>query len=295
MKILVTGTGGILGSEVCKYLSEKGIDVEAFNRSVFFNQSPDEHFHLLEGFDCIIHAAANTDVEGCEVNSRECYKDNTLFTERLAIASSKSNCKFIYISSTGIYGTGNATEPYTEFDPVKPTTHHHHSKWLGECAVNRYCASALVLRTGWLFGGLPESEKNFVARRIEEAIKTKNRCIFSNNTQIGVPTSIYDFTPKLYELLLNNEIGTFNLVNTNTASRFEYVSKIIELAEIDIDVEPVTASSFKRKANVSSNETAIALKLSMLGYSDLPCWSDSLESYIKDDLKEWITRLKNEQ
>lgn len=295
MRILVTGKGGILGSTVFEYFLKKGVEIEAFNRHGFFDRSPAEHFQLFDGFDIIIHAAANTDVESCEVDPIKCYKDNTLFTERLAIAASKANCKFVYISSTGIYGIGNVSEPYTEFDPVEPTTHHHNSKWLGECVVNRYCTSALVLRTGWLFGGPPESKKNFVARRIDEAVRSKTRCISSNITQIGVPTFAFDVASKLYELLISDETGTFNIVNTNIASRFEYVSKIIELAELDIIVKPVSADGFARKANVSNNESARALKLLMLGYSELPCWSDSLERYIKNDLWGWITRLKNDQ
>ncbi|WP_292311532.1 hypothetical protein, partial [Marivivens sp.] len=42
--------------------------------------------------------------------------DNSLLTERLAYAASKANCKLIFISSTGIYGTEKTKEPYYEYD-----------------------------------------------------------------------------------------------------------------------------------------------------------------------------------
>ena len=58
----------------------------------------------FDTFDCIVHAGANTDVEACESDWEKCYRDNTLLTEILAIEASQAKCKFVYISSTGIYG-----------------------------------------------------------------------------------------------------------------------------------------------------------------------------------------------
>ena len=285
----------MLGAEIRSYFLSRGITVEVFNRRVVFKQSLQEQAKFIDGYDCIIHAAAKTNLEDCENNYRDCYRDNTLLTERLAIASSNSNCKFIYISSTGVYGAGNPSLPYTEFDAVEPTTHYHNSKRLGENAVNSYCKNPLILRAGWLFGGVPENEKNFVARRIEEAVNAKKKYIFSNKSQLGNPTSVHDFAITLHEMVMNDETGTFNLINTNTASRFEYVSEIIKLAELDVKVRPIGSENFERKAKVSHNEAAIPLKLEMLGYAKLPSWSHSLEKYIKTDLRSWIEALKNDK
>ena len=295
MKILVTGASGLIGSTLCKYLTERGQDVEIFDRDAFSFNKKTRNMKALEKFDCIVHAGANTDVEICESEPANCYRDNTLLTEILANGASRGNCKFVYISSTGVYGNEKCDDPYTEFDAVKPTTHHHNSKWLGECAVRQYCSDFLILRAGWIFGGSPHNSKNFVARRIEEAISSAKNQIFSNYRQIGAPTFAGDFVSRLYEMVIADEVGVFNLVNERTASRFEYVSKIIELAGIDVEVLPISPDSFNRKANVPDNESAIALKLTQLGYPKLPEWPDSLKSYIDADLKIWINQLKNER
>jgi len=293
MRILVTGGSGLLGSTLCKHLIGKGHLVENFDRSSFSFDKKISNVKSFDTFDCIVHAGANTDVEACESDWEKCYRDNTLLTEILAIEASQAKCKFVYISSTGIYGNEKYDEPYTENDAVNPTTHHHKAKWLGECAVRQYCNNFLILRAGWLFGGIPSNGKNFVARRIEEALSANEKKIFSNPQQIGVPTYTKDFVLRLYEMLIAHEIGTFNVVNEGRASRFEYVSKIIELAGIDIEIAPAYHNSFKRKANVSNNETAIPLKATQLGYKKLPQWSDSLKSYIDVDLKNWVEDLKN--
>lgn len=288
MKILITGASGLLGSALFEYLTNQGETVARFNRSTFLWQDHNANVERLKEYDCVIHAAANTNVEACELDPTSCYKDNTLLTERLAFAASKTNCKFVYVSSTGIYGTEKATDPYTEYNSVNPTTHHHRAKWLGEQAVNQFINNALILRTGWIFGGKPENPKNFVVRRIEEASISESKQIQSNSQQRGVPTFVSDFAVNLYGLLNSDEVGTFNLVNQGCASRFEYVSKIIEFAGFDVKVLPTTAGAFNRKAQVSDNETAITLKLQQLGYQALPNWQDSLKQYIQTDLNDWL-------
>ena len=122
MKILITGSSGLLGSYLFEFLKMNGESVKRFNRNKLSYRNNQTNIDQLIGFDCIIHAAANTNVEACEIDPISCYKDNTLLTERLAYAAGKAKCKFIYISSTGIYGTGKKSEPFTEYDEVKPTT-----------------------------------------------------------------------------------------------------------------------------------------------------------------------------
>lgn len=293
MKILITGSNGLLGSTLFDYLTLKGEFVERFNRNNFSWDSHKLNIDQFITFDCIIHAAANTNVEACELDPQSCYKDNALLTERLAYAANEAKCKFIYISSTGIYGKSKKSEPYNEYDAVNPTTHHHKSKWLGEQAVNKYIKNALILRSGWIFGGNPDNPKNFVARRIEEALNSSSKQIQSNSQQIGVPTFVEDFAVKLYELLKNNEVGTFNIVNQGGSSRFEYVKKIIEVAALDVEVHPTNAGIFNRKAKVSNNESAIMLKIEQLGYDKLPFWQESLEKYINYNLSNWLEEKKN--
>ena len=292
MNILVTGSTGVLGSEICAYLTMRGEHVTTFDRKVFSWASPHENQEILNGIDCIIHCAANTDAENCEENPEDCYRDNTLLTERLAFSAGILGCKFVYISSTGVYGVGKLYDPYTEYDIVNPTTHHHRSKWLAENAVSSVVKNHLILRTGWIFGGETHKPKNFVARRIEEALKTRNERLVANMEQRGVPTFVRDFTSRLYELLLNNEVGTFNLVNSGEASRFDYISRICEFAQLDIDIEPVSASAFNRKAKVSNNEVAIPLKMMQIGYDPLPNWSESLEYYLKEELGDWLKSIR---
>lgn len=123
-------------------------------------------------------------------------------------------------------------------------------------------------------------KKNFVANRIREAI-TCNGSINSDNGQFGCPTSAEDLCEQVVYLIEYGFKGLFNCVNQGSASRFEYVCKIIELSKKDVIVHPVSSEQFARKAKVSKNETANNFKLDSYGINLMPSWELALERYIE--------------
>lgn len=292
MKIALTGSSGLLGSSIQKYCLSKNINILALPKTLYRNE---HKTNLLKktlnnsGIDILIHCAANTNVEHCEEFTNECYKDNYLLTKHLAEICEKLKIKLVFISSTGVYGKLKET-PYIETDEVVPTTVHHRSKWLAEKAIlKQKNIDYLIIRTGWLFGGNWHSAKNFVANRIKEALEATT-CIKSNATQFGCPTYTDDVSRFLIKLIKINANGVFNCVNEGQASRFDYVSKIIEITGIETDVIPVNESIFNRRAKVSKNEMAYNTKLEALLGESLPSWKSSLESYIQSNMIHWMKR-----
>jgi dTDP-4-dehydrorhamnose reductase len=187
----------------------------------------------------------------------------------------------VFISSTGVYGAGKDL-PYCETDICSPTTVHHQVKHEAEEIVLQANQSNLVIRTGWLFGGEAENRKNFVARRIEEAISAKadGRVLKSNAQQFGVPSYCDDVAARILTLAKMEACGVFNCVNFGSASRFEYVKAIIDAAMIPVNVEAADAQTFNRKAPVSNNEMAENRRMMELGLAQMPAWQDSLASYV---------------
>jgi dTDP-4-dehydrorhamnose reductase len=283
MKILVTGAGGLLGSTILSLFKETShivgytrndldvVDYKEVQKKISF-ESP----------DVIIHGAANTNAEECEGNKNLAYNVNAIGTQNIvnAILRSNKNIVLVYLSSTGIYGTGKNT-PYTEYDPVSPTTVHHKSKLEGEKFVqnlNKY----LIIRTGWLFGGGMKHQKNFVYKRYLEA-RNKDY-IYSDNSQRGNPTYVENLAAQIQFMLTAGVFGIFNCVDLGVASRYEYVKKIIELFDLDCKVKKGPKAMFKRIAPVSFNESAINYKLDSMDINLMMPWEKSLEKYI-DQIK----------
>lgn len=288
MRICLTGANGLLGSAIKEACTLRNWTCKIVSRDAVNFRNPQSIEIILEECDVMIHAAANTNVEGCEIDPHSCYRDNTLMTEIIAEAAARRGVQLVYISSTGVYGDAK-DQPYHEYDLTRPTTHHHMSKRLGEKATLKF-RDSLVIRTGWLFGGSYLNSKNFVARRIEEAALSDG-VIYSNSEQRGNPTYIKDLAQYLFRLIEDGQHGIFNCVNKGVASRMEYVAKIVESTGFLVDVRPSTASSFNRLAKVSNNEMAINLKLLQCGYEELPDWKESLTRYISEELKDFVKKL----
>ena len=279
-KILVTGAGGMLGSLLITQLSDhfdvKGYDhneLDITNSSMVIstlkNQRP----------DVIIHTAALTNVEYCETNPKEAYLINTQGTQNLVNWCIGEKVLFVYISSTGIYGTSK-TNNFNEFDKVCPTTIHHKSKYEGEQAVINHLSNFLILRTGWLYGGKVTHKKNFIYNRYKEA----TGCVemFSNQDQIGNPTYVGNLVKQIHFLIESDQRGIFNCVDkAENVSRFEYVKSIINLFGLECEVKGVNNDFFKRVAPVSDNESAENFKLDLLGINVMQDWKTALEKYIE--------------
>ncbi len=282
-KVLVTGSGGILGSHLvneipnCIGYSSQELDI---TKTQYVNQIVEK-----EKPDIIIHAAAFTDVEACETEIDKAFEVNTIGTQNLVNCCIDRDILFVFISSTGIYGS-HKTERYTEFDKVEPSTIHHSSKYEAEKVVRSHLNKYLILRTGWIFGGSALHRKNFVYQRYMEA--KNNDLIHSDESQIGNPTYVLDLVEQIKVLISANQFGIYNCVNhADRVSRCDYVKKIVELFALDCKVEIAPEGMFKRIAPVSNNESALNYKLGLLDLDCMGDWDSALQRYIHT-LKENI-------
>ncbi len=100
---------------------------------------------------------------------------------------------------------------------------------------------------------------------------------------------VNDLAARVLELITLRASGVFNVVNTGSASRFEYVREIVAQAGLSIEVRPVAARDFKRVAPVSDNEMAINWRADSLGLPPMRVWKDALADYLAgDDMKALI-------
>jgi dTDP-4-dehydrorhamnose reductase len=277
VKILITGGSGMLASELAKQFDAH--EVLCCDRSTLDINNQPQVQQVLGDFaaDVAIHAAALTDVERCEVEPDLAYQVNAVGTQNIVEAA--GSALVVYISSTGNYGRGRLGTPYRELDTPAPTTHYHRSKLLGETFVRQHLPRHLIIRTGWLFGGDPGQKKNFVARRIIDAMSTET--MYSDISQQGNPTSTADLARQIQKLIDTESLGTYNCVNAGCATRYEYVREILAAYGSRCSVEPATGDRvFKRIAPVSPNEAAENYLLNLRGLNEMGPWQEALSRYI---------------
>jgi dTDP-4-dehydrorhamnose reductase len=276
--ILITGANGLLGSSLCRLFDKSNVFCYGKNELDITNRK-----QLLDIFkevrpDVVIHAAANTDVEKCEIDAESAYQTNVMGTQNLVDSSILNNALFVYISSTGVYGDYKHVGGYSEFDNVKPCTVHHATKLNGEKVVSSHLSKFLIIRTGWLYGG-NNSYNDYVKARYDDALNSSQ--IYSDNSQIGNPTNIDDLSKQIMYLIDNGFHGTFNCVNEAFGvSRFDYTKLIIESYGLPCKVISAKKKVFNRVAPVSDNESAINYKLNLLNINVMRPWDVALKDYI---------------
>lgn len=276
MKILVTGKTGQLGYDLYKLLKDKE-DVVAAGREEFDVTDIDSTHKFIKEYlpDIIIHCAAYTKVDDCEKNIDLAYNVNALGAGNIASICSDINAKMVYISTDYVFD-GSKNIPYTEFDTPNPLNAYGRSKLAGENLVKEILDKHYIVRTSWLYG---INGNNFVKTMLRLS-KDRNMLKVVND-QHGTPTFTRDLAEGLYFLIKTDAYGTYHITNSGETTWFEFAKKIFEIANININVEPITteeynAPALRPKYSVLSN---YVLKL-RFNY-ELRNWKEGLKSYLK--------------
>ena len=119
--------------------------------------------------DLILHAAAYTDVDGCETNPDLAFRVNAVGTQNVALAAAQTGAALLYISTNEVFD-GSRRDLYREWDVVNPTSVYARSKAAGEEIVRRPGRRPFyICRVAWLFG---PRRNNFVTKILAGAEKT---------------------------------------------------------------------------------------------------------------------------
>ena len=282
-KILITGGGGMLATQIENFHRKLNCNVLAPNHSQLDVLNRIALKETIESFrpDYVFHTAA-LHVEACEENPELAFKLNSWATGNLARLCQKFNAILIYISSCGYFG--DEKKYYSEYDLVVLKTVYARSKFQGEVLALKECSKTFAIRPGWLFGGSIRHKKNFVYQRYLDA--QRHPILKSANDKFGCPTFVNDLVSKIDEILNIGIPGLYHVTNSGGCSRFEYIKKIVDCCGLKTEVKPVNSSSFPRKANVPDCELLNNLNIKFIGLPPMPTWEEAIERYIKIMMKE---------
>jgi dTDP-4-dehydrorhamnose reductase len=279
MKVLITGSSGMLGHDLVNAVSLKGWDSLVLVRSEVDITDLKKLRHIIEEFnpDTVIHCAAYTDVDGCEKDPDTAFKVNGLGTKNVAISSREAGASMVYISTDYVFD-GEKKEPYNELDIPNPINEYGRSKLLGEYYVQHFLDRFSIVRTSWLFG---KKGKNFV-KTIIEHMKKENKLTIVDD-QIGSPTYSKDLAEKIGELIEGEGCGIYHITNTGSCSWYEFAVKTAELAGFqDQIIEKTDSESFKRPANRPKNSILENRLLRIEGYNLLRSWEEALMEHLNE-------------
>lgn len=281
-EVAISGTNGLLGRKFAELLPAW---IKAKYIPLRRHEAQFENLNIQPG-SLVIHCAAETNVERCELDPIHCMRSNLSLTQSLVnYCRDISDLTFVYISSTGVYGTQDRENENCEQSPVYPTTTHHFCKFLSEQVVQSEIKNNLIIRTGWLFGRPKTDQLSFTTKILSSCARTSEDFIYSDPGQIGSPTFVDDLVSRCASLLKNKERGIFNVVNSGRATRMDYVKEIVKQSKFSgsLNVKSAPEGWFDRTARVAPNETAISNRSRTLGYPEMRHWKDAIKIAMGDE------------
>lgn len=280
MKILVTGSKGMLGTDLIEKLNESheviGVDIDEIDitdltqvENTLKNLNP----------DAVINCAAYTDVNGCETEVDLAYKVNALGVKNLAIICNEIDAVLMHISTDYIFD-GKKGEPYIECDFPNPLSVYGKSKYAGEENIKTLTNKFFILRTQWLYG---KNGKNFVKTMLSLAKSKTEISVISD--QFGSPTYTKDLAEAVAELITTKEYGVYHITNSGVTTWYGFTSKIFELAGINsVKLNPCITQDYPTPATRPAFSPLKNYEWELSGRKARRSYEDALAEYLKEEL-----------
>lgn len=281
MRILVTGSKGQLGRELCETLClYNDIQVIGHDRDTLDITNWSEVLQEVNSIkpNAIINTAAYTNVDACETDYSGAHAVNVIGALHMARAAELVGAKIIHISTDFVFD-GKKRSDYFEYDATNPLSVYGKTKLAGEWAVRNECRNHFIIRTSWLYG---KYGNNFVKTMIK--LGKQNNEIKVVTDQIGSPTYATDLV-SVIEKCLNSELyGVYHFSNKGHCSWNEFAKEIFVQMNMSTLVEKTTSVEFIRPAvrpEYSVMDTDMIQSALKVKIED---WKVSLKAFIKENM-----------
>jgi len=282
LKWLITGAGGMLGTDLRDELAARGEQVVALSRndlditdSRLVNDCVAEHAPQI-----LVNCAAYTKVDLAESEESLANAINGSSVEMLAEAANPAGALLVTVSTDFVFD-GNKRAPYEVTDPTNPLSAYGRSKLLGEVGAT-HADKHLIVRTSWLFGS---HGPNFV-EAIRNQIRKGTNPLRVVEDQRGRPT----YTPHLAQAIIRlariayeSEVarGIVHYADADECSWYDFARAIVEESGAQIAVKPVTTDEFPRPAKRPAYSVLSTERYERLTGVRPESWREGLHEYMR--------------
>tara|TARA_R110000868_G_scaffold350238_1_gene611475 strand:+ start:33 stop:944 length:912 start_codon:yes stop_codon:yes gene_type:complete len=261
-KILVTGSNGLLGQKLVYKLKDKS-DVEliatARGKNRLLNQAGYTFYSLdIENSanvdevidktkpDHIIHTAAMTHVDDCELDHAACDRANVDAVQYMVDAAERNNCHFVHISTDFIF---NGEEgPYDEKGVPDPLSYYGKAKWKSELIVQNSKLKWAILRTVLVYGIVDNMSRSNIVLWAKGALE-KGDPINVVDDQFRSPTLAEDLADGCILAVDKNATGIYNISGKDQFSIIDLVREVADYYGLDKSlINPVSSETLNQPA-----------------------------------------------
>ena len=262
MKILVTGSNGLLGQKIIQgYKNKEGIELIATARgenrmidkagysfeSMDITQA-DEVMDLIKRIkpDAVIHAAAMTNVDACETDKENCKKVNVDAVEYLVRACEKVDAHLIHVSTDFIFN--GMSGPYDENGIPDPLSYYGWSKLEAEKIVMNAKCRWTILRTVLVIGVTEGMSRSNIVLWVRDSLRRGER-IRVVNDQWRTPTLAEDLAQGCILAAIKEKEGVYNISGEEVMSILDIAYRVADHFDLDKNlIDEVSSETLNQPA-----------------------------------------------
>ena len=262
MKILITGSNGLLGQKIVKQCLLNEIPFLATSKGINRNPDcPNEFFSALDitdqgqiheiftGFSPthVIHTAAITNVDYCELHPEECEQVNFHAVQLLFDQARQFNAHFQLLSTDFVFDGKNG--PYKETDLVGPLSRYAESKVNAENYIlgSDYTNFSIV-RTIIVYGTANNLSRSNLIVWAKDALRNQAE-IQVIDDQFRAPTWADDLAWACLEICKKQKMGIYHISGEETLSIYAIVERIAKYYSLPMaNVKKVKSNTLNQPA-----------------------------------------------
>lgn len=246
MKVLITGSNGLLGQKLVDLLKTKSnVSLIATARGI--DRYPDQTGYIYESLDitnaeevkliidkhkpdAVINTAAMTNVDACETEREVCDQLNIYAVKYLVEACNKCNSHFIHLSTDFIFDGTHG--PLTEDEIPKPLSYYGESKLKGEKAVMEFSNNWSIARTVLVYGIVSDMSRSNIVLWAKNSLESGKQ-INVVADQFRTPTLAEDLAMGCLLIAEKKANGIYNISGKDFMSIFDLVYRIADYWQLD--------------------------------------------------------------
>jgi dTDP-4-dehydrorhamnose reductase len=296
MRVAVTGANGLLGGAAVAQLAGKHTVLATDRGASSLGPGPYQWAdvdlavdgaveHVLVEFraEAVLHAAALTDVDGCERDPELAWRVNVGGTEQVARACRALGARLVAVSTDYVFDGSRGD--YREVDLPDPRGAYARSKRCGEEAALVIAPDAAVARVAATFSGRAGAKRTFPAQVVENLSRGEPVKAFSD--QVVSPNLAENAAEMILELLLEHDFrGVLHTAGATALSRVELAERVAARFGLSGEIVPVRTAEVKLLApRPLRSSLCVDRARALLRHGPLP-----IEAALDRFHEQWVAR-----
>ncbi|TDQ14980.1 dTDP-4-dehydrorhamnose reductase [Algoriphagus boseongensis] len=241
-KILITGANGLLGQKLVEQLVEEGkfhviatgkgecrLKGDGFTYVTLDITNPEQVEEVFDHLapETVIHGAAMTHVDECELHQEACFLANVKATEYLIKAAERVNSHFIFVSTDFIFSGEDGNNPYDEEAEPDPVNFYGWTKLEGERLLRESKLKWAIARTVLVYGIANDLSRSNIILWVKSSLE-QGKEIQVVDDQVRTPTLAEDLAAGCILIAENEATGIFNISGSDLLTPYDMAMETAE-------------------------------------------------------------------